>query len=103
MAVTHDNFSVFLETVRSGATTRTAESVSSVNPQIAHRILSVLRESPDGCEVSLLGKRAGVDFFEFATALQTLQKLDAVIVEGQGAGQIARLGSKWQDVVSLLS
>ena len=98
-----DSFSVFLETIKgSTPAASSVDSGGSVNPQTAQQILKVLQSEPSGIDVAQLAKRANVDFFEFAAALQTLQKLGAVTVEGQGATQRARLGDKWQDVISLL-
>jgi predicted transcriptional regulator len=100
--MTSDSFSVFLETIKGPAAASGVDSGGSVNPQTAQQILKVLQSEPSGVDVAQLAKRANVDFFEFAAALQTLQKLGAVTVEGQGAEQRARLGDKWQDVISLL-
>jgi DNA-binding IclR family transcriptional regulator len=97
-----DSFSVFLESIKGSAPASGVDSGGSVNPQTAQQILRVLQAEPSGCDVSQLAQRADVDFFEFAAALQTLQKLGAVIVEGQGSTQRARLGNNWQDVISLL-
>jgi hypothetical protein len=97
-----DSFSVFLETIKGSAAPSTTDSGSSVNPQTVQRIIKVLQAEPSGSDVSQLARRADVDFFEFASALQTLQKLGAVVVEGLGSTQRARLGNNWQDVISLL-
>jgi len=97
-----DSFSVFLESIKGSAPASSVDSGGSVNPQTAQQILKVLQAEPNGSDVSQLAKRANVDFFEFAAALQTLQKLGAVTVEGQGSTQVARLGNNWQDVISLI-
>ncbi|HEX3577382.1 MAG TPA: hypothetical protein VHY33_02365 [Thermoanaerobaculia bacterium] len=97
-----DSFSVFLESIKSASPSRSADG-GKVNPHTAGKIIEALQKSPSGSDVSQLAKLADVDFFDFAAALQTLQRLGAVIVEGQGSTQYARLGDNWQSVLSLLT
>lgn len=97
-----DSFSVFLDSIKGASAGISGDSGGPVNPETAQKILTVLKTQPSGYDVAQLAKHADVDFFDFAAALQTLQKLGAVIVEGQGSTQNARLGDRWQDVASLL-
>jgi hypothetical protein len=97
-----DNYSVFLESIKGASSASDSDTAPLVNPETAGKIIDALQKHPAGSEVAHLAKDADVDFFDFAGALQMLQKLDAVVVEGQGSTQTARLGSKWQDVRSLL-
>ena len=102
-----DSFSVFLESIKGSSSSSSSSSSRSsasgnVNPQTAAKIIDALQKAPSGSDVSQLAKLADVDFFDFAAALQTLQKLGAVTVEGQGSTQYARLGDNWESVLSLL-
>jgi DNA-binding IclR family transcriptional regulator len=97
-----DSFSVFLDSIKGASSSSSSDSGGPVNPETAHKILTVLKNQPHGYDVGELAKHADVDFFDFAAALQTLQKLGAVDVQGQGSAQVARLGDRWQDVASLL-
>jgi len=59
-------------------------------------------QSESTTDISQLPSRTGWDFFEIASALQNLRKLDAVTVEQEGSLQLARLGPNWKAVLSLL-
>ena len=97
-----DSFSVFLDSIKGSSSAVSSDPGGPVNPETAHKILTVLKTQPSGYDVAQLAKHADVDFFDFAAALQTLQKLGAVVVDGQGSTQNARLGDRWQEVASLL-
>jgi hypothetical protein len=92
------SFSTFLDTLSSAGG---GSDAPAANPAVVRKIMEILR-SESMTDISQLPSRTGQDFFEIATALQNLRKLDAVKVEQEGSVQFARLGPNWQAVLSLL-
>jgi len=100
----------FLEAIREtpapAAALRFAETASPASLRVsvstALRILDTLKGHPNGMESSLLMKATSADFVEFLLALQSLEKLSAVVVDRQSDARIAHLGPAWQDARPLL-
>ena len=91
------SFSTFLDTLSSDR-----GDLPPADPAVARKIMDIVK-SESATDISQLPSRTGSDFFEIATALQNLRKLDAVTVEQAGSLQLARLGPNWQAVLSLMA
>ena len=107
MARISDNFSTFLETIKQQQPSSQAQQ-QNIAPSpsgggTAQRILDVMANYPNGVPIEILYKETGLDFNQFATAMELLKKISAISVVKNASGEIAFRGTNADDVASILS